>query len=100
MFLPTPLTVFYLHGPHTLPDNQPVQMLPLWVWGEQGQPHGALVQNAQGGDATRAGSKYEQRGRWNYVNLGTRWLTFFPCSRALSGDGGWALTSRLHVAGV
>ena len=61
---------------------------------------GALVQNAQGGDATRAGSKYEQRGRWNYVNLGTCWLTFFPCSRAPSGDGGWAPTSRLHVAGV
>ena len=26
VFLPTPLTVFYIDGPHTLLDNQPVQV--------------------------------------------------------------------------
>ena len=36
VFLPTPLTVFYIHGPHTLPDNQPVQMFSFSGMGRTG----------------------------------------------------------------
>ena len=60
VFLPTPLTVFYIYGPHTLP--YPIinlyKCLLFWEWGEQGQPHSPI----RGACATRTRGRCKTGG--------------------------------------
>ena len=78
VFLPTPLTVFYIYGPHTLPDNQPVQKpsflgmgrtgpTPLPYKGRLCNKHKGEMQNGRGPKTSSGG--VGTMSTWGLVGL-------------------------------